>query len=121
MKKRILVIMPDKLKQPVGGLGIQFQELSSRLAHRYEFDILAHPEDNGLSNYHGVFSELPGIGHHSLSTIAGQISYFYAATQVAKPDIVHGYDWSTYFAAVSAARYWKVPLVVTMQLSVNLL
>lgn len=121
MKKRIQIIVPDKIKNPVGGLGVQLKHMVENLEKDFDFDIIGQPEENGWPNYTSVYNPMPAIAHGSISTIAGQIAYFAAGVEKSKPDIVHAYDWSTYLAGVYIAEFFKVPLVVTMNLSINLL
>lgn len=116
--KKVLIILPDKLKRPVGGIGVQCKEITSRLSNKYKFTIVGQPEDN--ENYVSVYNPLP-IPHSSLVTLYGQTEYFFKAIQCEKPDLVHAYDWSTFMAGYYTAQFFKVPLVLTMQLSVNLL
>ncbi|HZS43112.1 MAG TPA: glycosyltransferase family 4 protein [Candidatus Paceibacterota bacterium] len=121
MKKRIQIIVPDKIKNPVGGLGVQLKHMMENLEKDFDFDIIGQPEDNGWPNYTSVYNPMPAIQHGSITTIAGQIAYFAAGIEKPKPDIVHAYDWSTYLAGAYTADFFKVPLVVTMNLSINLL
>ena len=120
-KKRVQIIVPDKIKNPVGGLGVQLKHMVELLDKDFDFDIIGQPEDNGWPNYTSVYNPMPAVQHGSISTIAGQIAYFAAGVAKPKPDIVHAYDWSTYLAGAFAADHFKVPLVVTMNLSINLL
>jgi len=120
---KVQVIIPDKLKDPVGGVGIQLNEIMKRLP-QVEWDIIGLPMEEEPKNYTGVWNPIPKIEHSSLITFGGQIAYFAEAIdrkKHKKPDIVHAYDWSSYFAGYYTAQYWGVPLVCTMQLSKNLL
>jgi glycosyltransferase involved in cell wall biosynthesis len=116
---RVLVIVPDKIKKPVGGVGVQLAEITKRLP-QIEWDIIGQPEE-GNTNYTGVQNPFVTNPHSSLVTAVGQIAYFAEAVKRPKPDIVHAYDWSTYLAGLYTSKHFGVPLVVTMQLSINLL
>ena len=114
---KVIVIFPDKLKRPVGGLGVQFKALYERLNKDVDFYIVGHPEDNDIPNYRGTPHPLPNINHGSINTIIGYAAYFAEAASFPKPDLVHAYDWTTYMAGVYLAKHFNVPLVVSMQLS----
>lgn len=120
--KRVLTIFPDNLSKPTGGLGVQMNYFLKHIKD-VEFDIIGQPDENeeNMENYTGVYNALPNIMHSSLITATGQIQYFAEAIKRPKPDIVHAYDWSTYFAGYYVAQHFGVPLVTTMQLSINLL
>ncbi len=120
-RKRIQIIVPDKIKNPVGGLGVQLKHMVENLEKDFDFDIIGQPEENGWPNYTSVYNPMPALQHGALTTIAGQIAYFAAGVEKSKPDVVHAYDWSTYLAGAYVAEHFKVPLLVTMQLSINLL
>jgi len=113
--------MPDSISKPTGGLGVQLKHIIKH-SNGIDWDIVAQPDDNpNLENYKSVYNPLPNIQHASLITAICQIEYFAQAIKRPKPDLVHAYDWSTFFAGYYTAKYFNVPLVVTMQLSINLL
>ncbi len=120
-KPKILIILPDRLNKPVGGLGVQCKHMIESLRDDFDFDIIGHPDPEASQFFTSVYNPLPNVGHASLITAVGQIEYFAEAIKRPKPDIVHAYDWSTYLSGVYTARFFNVPLVVTMQLSINLL
>lgn len=116
---KVTVIIPDSMSTPTGGLGVQFNNLYSRLNNHIDFCIVGYPEDNPPPNYIPAETPLPELQHGSLNTLIGHTIYLAKALEFGKPDIVHAYDWSTYFAGYYVAKYFKVPLLVTMQLSVR--
>jgi glycosyltransferase involved in cell wall biosynthesis len=119
-KIKIHVLFPDSMVKPVGGLGEQFKQLYSRLKDRVEFFIMGFPEEKEIENYCGVFNMYPMINHSALNTIANQLNYFYSSvTCPYKPDIIHTMDYTTYTAGVFASKFWKVPLISSMQLSLR--
>lgn len=121
-KKLIKIILPDKIKSPVGGLGVQCKYMIQHLQSHYDFEIIGQPEENGSSEYYSVTHPLPKIIHGSINTLIGQGAYYHHTLESGnKPDLIHAYDWSTYLAGVYAAKHYKVPLIVTMQLSIHLL
>jgi len=104
--------------KPVGGLGEQFKQLHSRLKDRVDFLIMGFPEEEKIDNYCNVYNMYPMIEHSALNTISNQINYFFSsATCPVKPDIVHTLDYTAYTAGVFASRFWKVPLIASMQMS----
>jgi len=115
------MIAPDRIKKPVGGMGIQVSHLTEALEKDFHFDLIGYPEDDPPANYIGVKNPLPKIPHSALTTLASQIAYFAVAEKLPKPDLVHAQDWSTYLAGVYTAEHFNVPLVVSMNLSVIML
>lgn len=120
-KLKVLIILPDRFNKPVGGLGVQCKYIYELLKDKIDFEILGHPDPEAEKFFTSVYNPIPGVEHASLITSVGQIEYFAQAIKKQKPDLVHAYDWSTYLSGIYVADYFKVPLVVTMQLSINLL
>jgi len=120
-RKRILIIMPDRLRQPTGGMGVGLAHTLPLLQDEFDVSVIGFPEDGAADFYKGVSNPIPSISHNPLVMLMGQIAYMTEALRGPRPDCVHAYDWSVYVAAYHVADYFKVPLVVTMQLSINLL
>jgi len=119
---KVLVIFPDKMNKPTGGLGVQLQNLYQRLSNKIDFYIAGYPDDdNIIENYIGVSNYIPSLGHGSLNVLYGHSIYVTEALKFPKPDLIHAYDWSTYLAGVCLSKIHNVPLLVTMQLSINAL
>ncbi len=116
-KPRIAFIVPDKIKNPVGGIGVQAKYTIKHLEHDFDIDTYGFPEQNGLANYHSVFNPMPKIQHGGLNTLIGQISYMSELCKHEKPDLVHASDYTVFLAGVMAAKTFNIPLVVSMQLS----
>jgi glycosyltransferase involved in cell wall biosynthesis len=119
-KLKVHAIFPDSMVKPVGGLGEQFKQVHHRLKDKIDYYVIGFPEREPLNNYCGVHDMFPMIPHHALNTIANQINYFFSsATCPVKPDIVHTLDYTTYIAGIFAAKFWNVPLVSSMNLSIQ--
>jgi glycosyltransferase involved in cell wall biosynthesis len=119
---KVLVIFPDSMSKPTGGLGVQFKNLYERLNNKIDFYIAGYPDyNNGIKNYVHVGHPVPDIKHGTINTLLGHTVYLAESLKFPKPDLVHAYDWTTYFAGVYLAQIHKVPLLVTMQLSANAL
>jgi glycogen(starch) synthase len=119
---KVLVIFPDSMSKPTGGLGVQFKNLYERLNNKIDFYIAGYPDyNNGIKNYVHVGHPIPDIKHGTINTLLGHTVYLAESLKFPKPDLVHAYDWTTYFAGVYLAQIHKVPLLVTMQLSANAL
>lgn len=118
---KVLVLFPDSISKPVGGLGVQFKNLYSRLSDKIDFYVVGFPEDekNEVKHYRPAKNPTPGVGTGSVLTLMGHIVYLSEGLEYPKPDIVHAYDWTTYLAGYYLAKYHKVPLLLTMQLSVK--
>jgi len=116
---KVLVIFPDNISKPMGGLGVQFKNLYSRLNTKVDFYIVGGPEDGEvINNYLEVINPIPQIQGSPL-TLVGHTIYLAEALKHPKPDIVHTYDWSTYLAGYYLAKHYNVPLLASMQLSIK--
>lgn len=120
-KPRIAFILPDRIKEPIGGMGVNAKYLIKHLEKDFDFDVYAFPEENNIEYYHSCPNPLPRIIHHGLSTIAGQFTYMTELMKNKKPDIIHVADYTLYLTAVMSARALNVPLVVSVQLSAHLM
>jgi glycosyltransferase involved in cell wall biosynthesis len=110
--------------KPVGGLGEQFKQIHDRLKDRVDFYVMGFPEEEHEKKpnpkYCDVYDIFPMIGHSALNTIGNQINYFYSSiTCPVRPQYIHTLDYTTYVAGVFASRFWKVPLLATMNLSIQ--
>jgi glycosyltransferase involved in cell wall biosynthesis len=120
-RKRILIIMPDRLQKPTGGMGVGLAHTLPLLQDEFDVDVVGFPEDGAAAYYRGVSNPIPSITHNPIVMLMGQVTYMTEALRGPRPDCVHAYDWSVYVAAYHVAKHFNVPLVVTMQLSINLL
>jgi len=120
-KPRIAFIVPDKIQNPIGGMGVQAKFILKHLKKDFDFDIYAFPEENNIPNYHSCPNQLNTTIHPGLSTIGGQITYLTEIIKNKKPDLIHVSDYTIYLAGVMASRAYNVPLVVSVQLSTHLM
>lgn len=116
----VLALMPDYIEKPSGGLGEQFRYMQKFLEDRVSYHTVAYPEKNSVKNYKPASMPLTH-SHAALMTILGQSIYFQQGIEFKNIDIVHAYDWSTFYAGVLASWHLKKPLVCTVQLSLELL
>lgn len=116
--KTIRVLFPDRLDKPVGGLSIVGSKLKKYLSSSFNFEFIGQPQDIEMENYRSVSFPL-NVNHGPINTITGQISYFANCIQGEKPDIIHAFDWSVFLAGVYASSFYNVPLICSIQLSIN--
>lgn len=116
---KVIVLFPDSISIPTGGLGVQFKNIYSRLKDRVDFHIVGYPDNNNIKNYIGAGHPLPMLQHGAINTLLGHTIYLAKALNFPKPDLIHSYDWSTYLAGVYLSQIHKVPLLLSMQLSIN--
>lgn len=122
MKKPfILTLVPDSITHPTGGMGVECKYLIENLSGDFDFKVLGHPDTEAPDYFTGVYNRFPNMKHGPLLNVAGQLEYFFQAIKSDKPDIIHIHDWTLYWTGVYLADYFKVPLVMTMQLSIKLL
>lgn len=116
---KVLALVPDFVEKPSGGLGEQFRNLMEKLEGRVEFFTVGYPEDNNIKNYKSAIAPIP-FGHAALTTIYGQSIYFLKALEFKeKFDIIHAFDWSTFYAGYLCKEHFKKPLVCSVNLSLQ--
>lgn len=126
---RIQILAADSMLRPIGGLGEQLRQLIKAAAVNKSdlyFDVIGVGDDDEHTGDNFIYTPtkeliLP-VGQLSpmVKNLAGQVDVLARATKNRqRPDIVHAFDWTTYLAGIAAARYWEVPLVVTLQLSIG--
>ena len=125
---QILILIPDKLKKPMGGMGEQLRNLAAHTPSDYHLTIIGSANSEEYSE-----ERFDYYAHHNLSTMWSKENYKMvdqvflkqslfvqrALSLDVKPDIVHAFDWSTMWAGRIIARHYKVPLVTTIQLSID--
>lgn len=130
--KKILMMLPDGIKNPCGGLGVHvFQVLREfqKQKPEYKFFVLGRNFDDFHKgeNYEFCpiredtldFEEL-WKGDSSLHHFYFQTYYYDTAISLAdshKFDLIICYDWSTYLAGKMLRRRYDIPLVSYIQLS----
>lgn len=115
---KVLALVPDYIEKPSGGVGEQFRQLQKQLQGKVEYYICGYPEDNQNPNFRSTTAPIPHFPHQALTTIYGQSMYFWESLQFTQEfDLVHAFDWSTFYAGVLSSRHFKKPLVCTVQLS----
>lgn len=117
--------MPDSLEKPMGGMGEQCRQLINVFDKNYFFDIVGSNENCKTKGKNFEFTPIDysfsttSNEHSLLTTLMCQASFLKEAVLLSKPDLVHAFDWSSFIAGYYAARHFKVPLVVTLQLSMQ--
>jgi glycogen(starch) synthase len=116
---KVLAIVPDFIEKPSGGLGEQFRHMMEHLEGRVEYYVVGYPEDNSIKNYKSARAPFR-FDHAALSTISGQSIYFLNALEFNQEfDIIHAFDWSTFYAGWLCKEHFKKPLVCTVNLSLK--
>jgi len=120
-KKHILVLMPDRFNNAMGGMGANSVYVFEKLQKEFSFSVVGYPDalpkPAYIKEYRDAVNPLLDVHFGPLLTLEGQIEYFYQATQCEKPDLIYAYDWSVGLAALRAADYFKIPLVFRVSLS----
>jgi glycosyltransferase involved in cell wall biosynthesis len=126
IKKKVLVIIPDRFVKATGGMGTFSAFVFEKLSLKYDFYVVGFPlEDTAvpsfITSYHEVFAPYSETKFGPLNALITQIRYFAEAITFPRPDLVYAYDWSIYQAATEVADFFKAPLVARMCLSPILL
>lgn len=116
----VQILLPDRLNNPTGGMGEQMNNIIS-VSKNIKWDIISC--QSGLQKDNETLVQYfrpPSVFIDSWTSIFMlQLPLFYTAIQHQKPDIIHAFDWSTFEAGIYISKYWKIPLVVTIQLGLN--
>ncbi len=126
MKKKVLVIIPDRFVKASGGMGENSAPLFEKLSETYDFYVAGFPlagteVPKFVTEYHEVGAPFTQVTFGPLNTMIAQSSYLAAAVSFPKPDLIYAFDWSIYLAATYAADLFKVPMIARMCLSPILL
>lgn len=116
--KTVRILFPDRLDKPVGGLSIVASKLKKYLSNDFNLEFIGQPQKIKMENYREASFPL-NLRHGPLNTITGQITYFAQAIKGNKPDLIHAFDWTVFLAGAYAADFYKIPLLCSMQLSIN--
>ena len=116
---KVLAIVPDYIEKPSGGLGEQFRNLYKCLKDKVDFYVTGYPEENSIKNFKPANSPIP-FPHPGLTTIFGQSIYFLKTLEFKEEfDVIHAYDWSTFYAGYLCKMHFKKPLICTVNLSLK--
>ena len=117
---KVLALVPDYVEKPSGGLGEQYRNVLQQLKGKVDYYTVGYPEQNSVENYRSAAAPLPNFKHTALTTIYGQSIYFLEALKFNQDfDIIHAFDWSTFYAGYLCKEHFKKPLVCTVQLSLK--
>lgn len=116
---KVLALVPDYVEKPSGGLGEQFRHMMEQLEGRVEYFIAGYPEENSVKNYKSVIAPIP-FPHAALTTIYGQSIYLLKALEFKENfDVIHAFDWSTFYAGYLCKEHFKKPLICSVNLSLE--
>lgn len=125
MNKHILILIPDRLEKPMGGMGEQARNILAGINGNLRFTVIGSA--NEKKYYKGNVHYMPvmdvalmhGDPDPLAKTFLNQSLFVERAMSLSKPDIVHAFDWSTFWAGRILSKHWNIPLVVTIQLSIE--
>lgn len=116
---KVLSLVPDYVEKPSGGLGEQYRNIRNHLIEHVDYFTVGYPEKNKIENYRGASAPFY-FPHASLTTIMGQSVYFLEALKFKQSfDLIHAFDWSTFYAGYLCKSLLNIPLICTMQLSLE--
>jgi glycosyltransferase involved in cell wall biosynthesis len=117
---KVLALVPDFVEKPSGGLGEQYRNMMQKLDSKVQYYTVGYPEQNSIPNYKSAVNPIAVFNHASLVTIFGQSIYFLKALEYQENfDVIHAFDWSTFYAGYLCKQHFKKPLVCTVQLSLK--
>lgn len=117
---KVLALIPDYIEKPSGGMGEQFRHMMELLENKVNYYTVGYPEQNSIKKYKPAINPIPVFKHSALTTIYGQSIYFLKALEFKEEfDIIHAFDWSTFYAGYLCKQHFKKPLVCTIQLSLE--
>lgn len=121
----IIILIPDCLNNPMGGMGEQAKNMFPKIT-KYNFLVVGstQQQESIIDNIY----YLPVMEMYSYSGQPDPISsvFLNQSLYIEKvlssgfvPDLIHAFDWSTFWAGRILAKHFNVPLVVTIQLSLQ--
>ncbi len=122
---RIQILIPDELSKPMGGMGEQARQILKSFSEGYFFDVIGSANGGEYSTENVQFHSVREINNYNgnpdplASTFLNQSLFIEKSTELKKPDIIHAFDWSTFYAGRILAKRYGIPLVVTIQLSID--
>lgn len=122
----ILILLSDQLKEPMGGMGEQARNILACFPIAYKFTVLGSADSEEYSeinfDYYPIMNISPMNGNSepfSLTYLNQSLFIEKALSLNSTPDIIHAFDWSSYWAGRILSIHYNVPFVVTMQLSID--
>lgn len=122
----VLILIPDQLQKPMGGMGEQARNLLASFPDGYNFMVIGSAQ---AKEYHeGCVHFCPVSDINTMNgnpdplsqTFLNQSLFIERALGLnCKPDLIHAFDWSTFWAGRILSRHFKIPLVTTVQLSIE--
>jgi len=125
MDKRVQILIPDELKNPMGGMGEQARNIIKAFPDGIYFDVIGSSKGESVADKNFTFYPVMRLDKHCgnpdplASTFLNQSLYVEKSMTLKRPDIIHAFDWSTFYAGRMLSRSYGVPLVVTIQLSIE--
>jgi len=123
---RIQVLIPDQLEKPMGGMGEQARNILNAFSSPdYQFDVIGSSGQEqsvgDIVSYYPVNELRVPIGKNEplSNTFLNQSLFVSKSKDLEEPDVIHAFDWSTFYAGCLLSREYQVPLVVTIQLSIE--
>lgn len=118
------MLVPDSLENPMGGMGEQAKQLLKNFKHQCTVigssKQLATDYGNGKRFFPITEAPIPlGNTDPHLNNIFQQSAFVAATLNLEKHDVVHAFDWNAFYPGFLIAKKWNVPLVITIQLSIN--
>ena len=125
MNKTVQILIPDELKRPMGGMGEQARNIITAFPDGYHFDVIGSANGKEISGKNFKFHPVMSISNHCgnpdplTSTFLNQALFVEKSRELKRPDLIHAFDWSTFWAGRILAKHYGIPLVVTIQLSIE--
>ena len=114
--KNILLIVPDSLKRPFGGMGVLVNGLLPYIKEKYNVKLITN-DHSEHSIQTGLFS---GKSDGIINALLRQTEYTAELFMSGfKPDIIHCFDWSTAWTGIILAEHFKCKLLYHVQLKLR--
>lgn len=118
----VLIIVPDSIKQPFGGMGIFANNLKNCLEKYQDINTLIFSSDGGVSKEQTYdflqVTHLAGANEGIVKNLLGQCSIVGSIVRTGFiPDIIHCCDWSTSWAGLVLSKLYNCKLIYHVHLS----
>jgi len=105
-RTNVLILTPDSIRNPLGGLGVYMKETLGRFSPEYKFYVLgpdADP-DHQTKNY-------------AYTSLSNAQAVEKGASIIKKIDVIHAMDWTTFRPAIKLADTFGLPFIAHVHLS----
>lgn len=118
MSINVLMIVPDSLTRPFGGMGVLAKGLQEQIIKFSDINLLILSTDSEIASL--PFNHMTGTRDGIVCSLLNQAELIgRVAKHGFKPDIVHCFDWCTSWAGLVISKLYSCKLIYHVQLALR--